>query len=258
MPAPVSAETNLRIGGTGSALGTMKLIADAYEKSHPGIKIHIMPSLGSTAGIKAVLAGAIDLGFSSRPMSESELQQGALATEYARTPFIFITHPKVSKKGITTKELETIYSRPESAWPDGSRIRLILRPEKDMDTTLISSISPGVEQGMKAALARPGMIMAITDQEATDSVARTSASLGASTLGEIISEKRAVNILSFNGVPPSVKTLADRSYPLTKSLYLVTASKTSAEARRFTEFILSPAAAKILKENGNMAVKARQ
>jgi phosphate transport system substrate-binding protein len=258
LPATAPAETVVRIGGTGSALGTMTQLAEAYEKSHPGIRIQILPSLGSTAGIKAVLGGGIDLALASRPLMEIERQQGAVAVEYARSPFVFVTNAKVNKKDVTTRELERFYNNPAASWPDGGRIRLILRPETDIDTKLVRGLSPGMEQAVKAALARPGMIVAITDQESTDAVVRTPGALGCAALSEIISENRPVNVLSFNGVQPGGRSIADRSYPLAKSFYLVTTPKSPAEARQFAEFVRSPAASRILTKSGNLIVKAKQ
>ena len=253
-PVTVPAETVVKIGGTGSALGSMTRVAEAYEKFHPGIRIRILPSLGSTGAVKAVLGGGIDLAIASLPLTKTERRQGAAEVEYARSPFAFITNAKVDKKAVTTREMEDIYSGRKSVWPDGSRIRLILRPEKDMDSRLLRGISPTMEQAVKAAMARPGMIVAITNQESTAAVARTPGALGGATLTEVISEKQPVNVLSFNGVKPSVKAIADRSYPLVKPFYLVTTPKTPAEARQFATFVLSPAGRKILTKSGCLTV----
>lgn len=252
LPAAPPAETFITIGGTGSALGTMKQLAALYEKSRPGIKIRILPSLGSTAGIKAVLGGALDLALASRPLTVDERQAGAVEAEYARSPFVFITNARVNKKDISLRELEGIYSNPSAGWSDGGRVRLVLRPEKDIDTKLVRSLSPGMEQAVKSAMARPGMIMAITDQESTDAVARTPGAVGAATLSEIISESRPVNVLSFNGIQADGKSVLDGSYPLVKSFYLVTTLKSRKEARQFSEFVRSPAARAILTKNGNL------
>ncbi|MEI6703070.1 MAG: substrate-binding domain-containing protein [Deltaproteobacteria bacterium] len=257
LPAPASAETVLKIGGTGSALGTMKQLANEYEKAHPGIRIQIVPSLGSTGGIKAVLGGSLDIGLASRKLTNEELKQGAQEEEYARSAIVFVTNSGVNRKDVTIRELEGIFSNPAASWADGSRIRLILRPETDVDTSMVKSLSPAMEQAMNAAMARKGMIIAITDQEAAETVVRTPGAFGFITMCDIISENRAVNILSLNGVKPSAKSIADKSYPLFKSLYLVTTPKTWAEARKFAEFVLSPAAGKILAKNGNMVVKTK-
>ena len=62
----------IKIGGTGAALGTMQVLAQAYAKTRPDAKITVLPSMGSGGGIKAVLAGAIQIGVSSRPLSEAD------------------------------------------------------------------------------------------------------------------------------------------------------------------------------------------
>ena len=252
LPARVAAETAIKIGGSGSTLGTMRQLAEEFEKRHPGTTIQILPSLGSTAGIKAALNGGLALALASRPLTEGEQAAGAVAVEYARSPFVFVTNAEVNITDVTTRELEGIYGAPLSSWPGGKRIRLILRPEKDIDTSLVRGISPGMERAVKAALDRPGMIIAITDQESTATVARIPGALGGATLTEIISNNWQVNVLSFNGVKPSVETIANGTYPLVKSLYLVTTSKTPAEARAFADFVRSPEGGGILARTGNL------
>ncbi len=257
-PAPAAAETIITVGGTGSALGCMRLVAALYEKSHPGVTVRILPSLGSAGGIKAAIGGGIDLALSSRHLTESERRLAAVEVEYARTPLAFVTNGKISKKNITVGELERIYADPVPRWPDGSRIRLVLRPEKDIDTTLVRNLSPGMEQAMRAAQARPGIIMAISDQESTEAIMKTPGALGCAALSEIFSEKRPVNVLAFNGVKPEVKNIASGAYSLFKSQYLVTTPKTSPAARQFAEFVRSRPAGKILSASGNMLVTSKQ
>lgn len=256
-PATALAEAVVKIGGTGSAMGAMKQLAVEYEKSYPGTNIQVLPSLGSSGGIKAVLGNGIDLAVASRPLTKSEQQQGAVAMEYAKSPFVFVTNPKIKKNDISVRELEAFYNNATSNWPDGSRIRLILRPENDSDTRLLSSISPTMEQAVKAALSRPGMIMAITDQESSEAIARIPGALGGATLTEIISEKLPLNVLSFNGVQPSTKTISDGTYPLVKSLYLVTSPNSSAEAWKFIAFVRSLTGRKILTKTGNLVVELK-
>jgi phosphate transport system substrate-binding protein len=62
LPATVFAEGILKIGGSGSSLGTMKLLAQAFEKSPPGVKVKVLASLGSAGAIKAISKKAIDKG----------------------------------------------------------------------------------------------------------------------------------------------------------------------------------------------------
>ena len=62
--------------------GAVKLLAQAYAKTQPDARITVLPSMGSGGGIKAVVAGAIQIAVSARPLSEAESKAGATAIEY--------------------------------------------------------------------------------------------------------------------------------------------------------------------------------
>jgi phosphate transport system substrate-binding protein len=248
----VQAGTTISIGGTGAGLAAMKMLANAYGKTHPGITIKVMSSLGSGGGITALIQGALDLAISARPLKESELRTGAQFAEYARTPFVFAVHRKVPKTDLTTEELLKIYLGKTVAWDDGSRIRLILRPFGDTDTDIVRSISPELDQAVQKAHARRGMTVAVTDQECADAITREPGALGGSTLSEILTENRPVNMLSFNGVKPTLTNLSKGSYPLVKRLYLVNSTRTTEAARQFARFIRSPQGRAILEAAGNL------
>ncbi len=250
----VRAET-LKIGGTGFGLGVMKKLAEAFENSHPGETIQILPSLGSSGGIKALLHGALDLAISGRPLRESELGRGVDAHVLSMTPFIFIVHKKVSQKGIRLRELEQILRGDTRTWPDGTRIRPVLRPETDSVARMLRKISNEMDQAVTVAMARKGMIMAITDQESAETVEKTPGALGAGTLTQVISEQRRVGILSLNGVRPSVQCIGNGTYPLSLPLYLAAPIEMPASSRKFVDFIYSEDGRGILAENGNMVVR---
>lgn len=257
IPSTASAETVLKTGGSGFGLGVMEILAEAYKKSHPGVRIIIVPSLGSSGGIKALLNGSLDFAVSGRPLKEDEKSRGGNAMELARTPFVFIVNGKVNKHDITTRELENIYSGRMAAWPGGALLRLVLRPKTESDTAIIKGISPAMEQALESAQAREGMIMAITDQDSASAVDRVAGALGGGALTQVLTEKRPVRILSLNGVRPSIKGIRDGSYPLAKTLYLVTSQKTPEAARQFIAFIGSKTGREILSKYGNLAAEAR-
>jgi len=247
----VYAET-VKIGGTGFALGVMKMLAESFEKQYPGVKIQVFPSLGSSGGIKAVLKGALDIGISARTLNEAEMNRGVIAREIARTPFVIFANSSVNKDRLTFQELERIYGGQLLSWPDGTRIRLVLRPKEEQDMKIIRKFSPAMDQAVAFALNREGMIHAITDQENASAVEKTVGALGCGSLTQILSENLQVKVLSLNGVKPSVEGLVDGSGPWFKSLYLVTTAKTPAAVQNFQEFIDSETGGAILNRYGNM------
>jgi phosphate transport system substrate-binding protein len=241
----------IKIGGTGAALGTMQLLVQAYAKTHPETKFSVLPSMGSGGGIKAVLAGAIQLGVSSRPLGESESGAGAVAVEYASTPLVFATATASKVAGLTSQNLVDFYAGKDEAWPDGTKVRLMLRPIGDSDSETIKTLSPSMRAAVSAAEQRKGMAFTVTDQEAATAIEKVPGALGPTTLALLQSEKRALKALALDGVVPSAQTLANGSYPLHKQLLIVTGPKTPPEAHAFAAFVLSVAGRQVLQQTGH-------
>jgi len=233
-PLAAVADT-LKVGGTGSALGTMKILADAYRAGRPDTQIVVVPALGSSGSIKAVAAGVLDIGLSGRPLKPAERDR-MLAS--------------------TINDIARIYDGTLQTWPDGSPLRPILRPEADSETALLRAMSPEVNQAMTIAHARPGMHVAITDQDSADAIERIPGGLGTSTLALILSEQRTLNALPLNGVAPSVAALRRGSYPYFKPLFLITPQNPSGPARAFIAFIQSRQGARILSDNGYLPLQS--
>lgn len=246
-----AAADTLRIGGTGTALGTMRLLADEFMKNNPEVRFTIVPSVGSTGGMKAVTDGAIDLAVTSRSMNESERKRGATEIEYARTPFVFAVSTKSRLTAITHRELVNIYTGNIVKWADGNPVRIVLRPASDTDTAIVKNISPEIRQGLAEAEQRPGVRVSVTDQDAADDLERIPGAIGPSSLALILSEKRALRALKLDGKEPTPANAASGTYPYYKRLFLVTGPKRSAAVERFITFVQAPAGRKILAGNGH-------
>ena len=248
------AET-IRISGTGGAIGTMRMLGEAFRKANPGIRIDILPGMGSSGSVRAVLAGRLDIGLSGRSLSVEERARGAVETRYARTPFVFCVNDTLKMTGLTREGLAAIYGGKRD-WEGGKRIRLVLRPPEDSDIPVLKKISPAMSAAVDIALRRNGMIVATTDHDAVDAIESVPGAFGGTTLSLVLSEKRAVRILSLGGITPSVRTMADRSYPCSKTFVMVTKKNPPASVRRFIDFVRSPAGAILLEENGQEAMRA--
>ncbi|AJE02571.1 substrate-binding domain-containing protein [Geobacter pickeringii] len=244
-----AAET-VRINGSGSALYVMKPLIKAYAKAHPEVRIEMEKPLGSSGAIKALLAGALDLAASSKVLKAEEVTQGAISREYGRMPLAIVTGKKVPKTNITTRELEDIYSGKVKTWPNGEPVRLVLRPDADIDTKILEGLSPAMGKVVKEAHSRHGMIVAVTDPESDEAVVKTSGSLGAAALPALLVERTPLNVLTLNGVKPTVKSLANGTYPLAKDIRFITTKHTSSAAHKFIDFVASPQGRAIAEKAG--------
>jgi len=249
--AGAAAAEGIKIGGTGNALGTMRLLGDAFGKQNPDMKVTVLPSVGTSGAVKAVPKGALDIGLSSRPLTEEERKLGAIAVEYARTPLVFAVSTKIKVGALTLDQIADIYSGKMANWQDGSQIRPVLRQVGDDNTRQIRLMSPAIDKALSEAEQRPGIPFATTDQEAADKIESIPGALGASTLSLINSENRPLRALTLNGVEPTVSNLASGKYPHVKQFFLITRSDPSAAVKRFIAFMQSPAGRAILIRAGN-------
>lgn len=250
---PSAAET-LRIGGTGADLGTMKQLLEAFANKHGNVRGRVMPSIGSGGGIKAVLAGKIDVAISTRPLKGGEVSSGATVIPYAKTALTIATPKNSPVDSITSADLVDIYAGRKIGWPDGSSIRLVLRPKSDSDVRILQQGVAGMEPAMRAALKRRGLPVGYTDQDAAAAIERSRWGLGTASLSMIMGENRPLKALTLDGVHPTPETIAEGRYPMVKTLYFVLGKSPSTMARKFVAFTRSTEGGRILSRTGHLAL----
>ena len=236
---PCPAADVIRINGSGSGLNMIQPITKAYAKTHPEVQFEMDNPLGSSGSIKALLSGVLDIAVSSRPLNPQETASGAILWKYGQTPLAIVTNRDVGKKNITTQELVTFYRDRTANWPDSKKVRLILRPLEDTDTRIIRNLSPEMDAAMTIAQEQPGMMVAVTDPEAAEAIARTPGALGAAGLTGIIVERLSLNVMTLNGVEPTPEMLGKGVYPLGKELNIVTSGTLTEPVRKFLSFVHS-------------------
>ncbi len=246
-----AAAEEIKIGGSGTALATIRILADAFSRQNPDFRATLVPNLGSSGGVKALAGGAIDLAGTSRPLKADERALGIAEIEYGRTPFVFAVSAKSRVTAITRRDLAEIYAGKMASWPDGSPIRIVLRPVSDIDTDIVKSMSPEMGQALSVAQRRRGVAFSMTDSDAVNDIERIAGAIGPSSLALLISEKRALVPLTLDGVEPTAANIASGAYLYYKRLFLVTGANSPAAAQRFIAFTQSPVGRKILAQTGH-------
>jgi len=247
--ASVRAET-LRIGGTGAGHKLMKQIGKAFAKTRDGITVVVPESLGSSGGIRALLAGALDIAISSRPPKPEERMSGATARAFAKTPLIFVTSRSDSRVNLTRAQIVSIFGLKTVVWPDNSRIRVVLRPPSETDIRILLAAFDGMKQAMTRAWAQGGIPIAMTDQENLKIAEKLPNSLAITSLSTDFRKNRKLQMVRFEGMMPSVESLRAGRYPLSKTLYMVTLPNASTTVLDFLRFLAAPEARAIILRGG--------
>jgi phosphate transport system substrate-binding protein len=165
------AQPVVRVSGTGSGVGGMRLLAQAYMKANPGTTIKVEPALGSSGGIGALITGHIELAVTNRPPKDSELDRLAMiSVEYARTPAVIAVSRDLGVSALSSQQLAALFATGAATFPNGKRARPVLRLADATDTQLLKAFSPDVARAVDEAYKRRGMLNADTDSQAADLV----------------------------------------------------------------------------------------
>ncbi|HVZ53000.1 MAG TPA: substrate-binding domain-containing protein [Pseudolabrys sp.] len=236
----------LRAGGTGSSIGLLSQAGAAFT-AESGIKLEVIPSLGSTGALRALADGKLDLAASARPLNAQEKAAGLRQVAVLRTPFVLVTS-KPNPGGLKASDLPRIFSEPKPVWADGSSMRLILRPRSEADTALLGAMYPGLDKAIEALRLRPEVPVAATDQDNTRLAERMPFSLTGTTLAQVETEKSDLHIVPLDGVAPTFANFENGSYPYAKRLYFVVSATGAPAALEFMKFLRSPRGLKVLRE----------
>lgn len=242
----------LKTGGTGSALHAISALGDAFKQIRPGTDIVVLQGLGSGGAIKALGADALDLALSARPLKPAERSPLLQEKAVARTPLVFAgtrAYP-----GLTLKKVADIYAGGQQVWPDGSALRLVLRPDHDTEAALLRAASPAVNRAVGKASARPGMHIALTDQDAANALATVPGAFGLTTLAMLVSGPQSIRAFPLDGITPGLASLNEGRYRMFKPLYLVVRANAAEPVHAWVAFIESPRGAAILAAHGFQAL----
>ncbi len=244
------------VGGTGADLATFRLLAEAFKADNPTTEITILPSMGSSGGIKALKHHKINLALTGRPLKNSERSPELKAIHYASTPLVFAVSSASPQQNVTSDQVSQIYSGKLKQWPDGSPARPILRPSQDSDTKILIKTLTECKQCFLQAYQQRGIPIAQTDQESAELIARVPGAIGTSSLSLILAEQKAIKALKLNGISATAENLLNKTYPMYKKLYLVyNKNQQSPSLNTFIDFIYSEKGQSILLSTGHLTIR---
>jgi phosphate transport system substrate-binding protein len=228
---PASAETNITIAGSTALLPLVKDAAAAYQAAHPDVKISVSGG-GSGTGINQVAAKAIDIGNSDiLAPAHPQLHDNRVAV----VGFAVVTHPGVTVKNLTKKQLQDIFSAKVTNWKEvgGSdqKIVVVNRPRNS---------------GTRAVFTKTLMgSTAISESGLTEDATGTVVSVVKQTPGAISyaafsgTRNGGLNELSIDGAAPTDDNIINGKYPVWSYEHMFTNGAPTGEISRFIAFVQS-------------------
>ena len=238
------------VAGSTSLLPLTQRAAELFMKQRPDARIAIGAS-ASADGINGLLEGTVDIAAASRPMNDREKrwaeEHGIEVRPHriARDIIIPIVSPSNPVDGLTLRELRDIFIGKIVDWKDiggpGGRIVIVSR-----------SFNSGTMETFRALVLKtlrmsPDARMLSSNAAVAQAVSHSRFAIGY-IAGVYLNE--GVKALKVDGVPGSLATVKDGTYPLSRDLFLYTRRDPSESVTSFLQFILGPAGRGIMKSEG--------
>jgi len=233
----------LTIAGSTSVQPIAELLADRYMERHPASLIDVQGG-GSSAGIRAALSGAAEIGMSSRELKPDE--SGLQAHLMARDAIALIVHPSNPVRALTKEQVRGIFSGRVTRWEEvggpPAEITFITREEGSGTRGAFEELVMGED----TEIAADGIVQDSTGA-ARAIVAGDPHAIAFISLGMVTPEVVAV---ALEGVQPTPETAANGTYPLTRPFLLLTNGKPSPKAQEYLDFVVTPESQATITEEG--------
>lgn len=243
------------VEGSTTVLPIAQKAAEVFMNNNPGAEISIRGG-GSGVGIASLVDGTCDIGDSSRPIKDTELDKAVTngrdirSNEIAMDGICVIVHPSNSVSALTKSQIKQIYTGGISNWSQlGGPNKKIVVISRDSSSGTFEAFGTLVLDGQKV---RPDALMQASNEAVASTVGRTEGAIGYVGLGFLSSSVKA---LSVDGSMPSKETVLTGKYPVGRPLFMYTNGKPQGLVKDFIDFIKSPDGQKLVEEEGFVGLK---
>jgi len=231
-------------------------LAEAFKASHPGVSFSIAAE-GSTTGIAAIIDGTADIGMASRRAFDTEFSAAAAngrtlkPTIVAYDGIAVIVNSSNPVSALKKEQIEAIFSGKVTDWSAvGGKPGPISIYTRNTSSGTFSDFKKMAMSGNDYAGSAQKMA---GNEEIASEVGKNPNGIG--YVGMAYLNASGVKPVSVNGVKPSIATVQNHSYPLSRSTFYYTNGAPTGEAKAFLDFTISPAGQKIVQQVGFAPLK---
>lgn len=232
-----AADKRLTLTGSSTVAPLVLEIAKRYEAANPGVRIDVQTG-GSSRGIADARRGTADVGMASRALLPEE--QDLQGHPIARDGICVIVHADNTVATLSDAQIRAIYTGTITNWaevegPDSS-ITVVHKADGRSTQELF------LKHFDLAAEAVNADVIIGDNEQGIKTVAGSSQTIGYVSIGaaEFARDDAVpIRLLPIGGIAPSTENVANRSFPLSRDLSLVTAGPVRPLAQGFIEFAKS-------------------
>ncbi len=234
--------------------------AEAYMIKHPKSVIQVTGG-GSGVGLAALLNGSTDIANSSRPIKPTEVEK--LKAKYntqgieipcAKDGLSVFLNKANSVSELTIEQLGAIFSGKITNWKQvgGADANIQLYGRESSSGTFEFFKDHVVKTDFAPRCQTLPGTAAIVNAVKKD---KYSIGYGGAAYAEGVKDCKVKKDAKSAGVFPTAKTIKDKTYPISRYLYMYLKERPTGEIKAFVDWILSPAGQKMVVEVGYFPLK---
>lgn len=259
--------------GSDTIVNLAQAWAEEYKNVKPNVAIAVSGG-GSGTGIAALINGTVDIANSSRAIKDEERAEalknnGKTVNEFVvgMDALAVFVHPKNPLAGLSLEELACIYGEGGSCiyWSDvrgtvvpGCKDNKIIRVSRQSNSGTYQYFREAI-LGKKHDL-KLGSMDLNGSREAIDLIEKTPCAIGYSGMGYLSKHVKAFCIQKTKDsecIEPTLKTAMDKTYPISRELYMYTSGEPSQEVTDYMTWTQSEEASKITIKAGYVPAPKR-
>ncbi|MEF1309406.1 phosphate ABC transporter substrate-binding protein [Vibrio mytili] len=256
LPNAIAKEVN--ISGSTSVANVMDVLAEKYNQTHPDDYIAVQ-GIGSSAGITMVNKDIVELGMSSRYLTEHEKVENLNVVTIAFDGLAVVVNRANSVTNLSQQQLFDIYKGKIKNWKEVGGI--------DQPIAVVTrEASSGSRYSFESLM---GLTTIVNDHLVSDidpnnlvvnsnSMVKTIVNHNTRAIGfvSIGSVDKSIKAIALEGVEPSSENIANHKYKLARPFLVVyKVDRISEPAKRFVAFLKSEPGQKIIADYGYTQVK---
>ncbi len=254
--APTSAGTAVPVQtivniGSDTLVNLALAWAEAYMQEHPEVRISVTGG-GSGTGIAALINGTAHIANASRAMKPEEMEaaraNGINPVEFtvAQDAIAVVVHPSNPVDCLTLQQISDIYTGKITNWKEvgGEDRPIVLLSRESNSGTYVYFLEQVVRLGNPESdlLFSPDTLLMPSSEGISTEVRQNPNAIGYDGLGYVTPDQKVIAVGQDPDGPfvlPSVDTVNDGTYLISRPLYMYTAGEPTGVVKAYLDWILT-------------------
>ena len=224
--------------------------AESYMESHPQVRISVTGG-GSGTGIAAMINGTVDIANASRAMKSEEIEEAQangfspVEFEVAQDAIAVVVHPSNPVNQLTLQQISDIYTGKFTNWKEvgGEDRPIVLLSRETNSGTHVYFLENVIRLGKADSdlLFSPDTLLLPSSEGISAEVRLNPNAIGYDGLGYVTPDQKMIAVALDENSPyvlPSVETVNDNSYPISRPLFMYTTGEPSGQIKAYLDWIL--------------------